>query len=139
MKGFEDKWNFPHCLGSIDGKHVNIIPPNGSGSRYYNYKGQHSLVLMAIVDANYQFILCDFGTNGRISDGGVLQNTSFFEKLERNQLNIPAEDNVPNTTTILPYVFVADDAFPLRPDMIKPFRLADASSQERKIFNYRTS
>lgn len=94
---------------------------------------------MAIVDANYQFILCDFGTNGRISDGGVLQNTIFFEKLERNQLNIPPEDNVRNTTTILPYVFVADDAFPLRPDMIKPLRLADASSQERKIFNYRTS
>ncbi|KAL1448219.1 hypothetical protein WDU94_000600 [Cyamophila willieti] len=79
---FEMKWDFPHCLGAIDGKHVDIIPPCGSGSQYYNYKGRHSLVLMAIVNANYQFLLCDFGTNGRISEGGVLQNTKFFEKLE---------------------------------------------------------
>nr|CAI5834833.1 unnamed protein product [Callosobruchus analis] len=39
------------------------------------------MVLLAVVDARYQFIMCDFGVNGRISDGGVLQNTTFYEKL----------------------------------------------------------
>lgn len=136
---FEVKWNFPHCLGSLDGKHINIIPPNGSGSEFYNYKGRHSLVLMAVVDAEYQFIMCDFGTNGRVSDGGVLRNTKFFEKLQNNQLNIPSEENIRNTSSVLPYVFVADDAFPLRVDMLKPFRQAHLTSPERKIFNYRTS
>lgn len=68
---------FP-SLGAMDGKHIVIIPPSGSGSEFCNYKGRHSMVLLAIVDAQYQFILCDFGTNGRISDGGVLQNTVFF-------------------------------------------------------------
>lgn len=48
-----------------------ITAPMGIGSEYYNYKKQHSMVLMAIVDAQYQFILCDFGTNRRVSDGGV--------------------------------------------------------------------
>ena len=97
------------------------------------------MVLLAIVDAKYQFLMCDFGTNGRVSDGGVLQNTKFFEKLQDKLLKIPTEENIRNTSRSLPYVFVADDAFPLRVDMIKPFRQADLICQHRKIYNYRVS
>lgn len=66
--GFENKWQFPHCLGAIDGKHVQIIPPKESGSYYFNYKKTHSIVLMAIANANREFIYCSVGTNGRVSD-----------------------------------------------------------------------
>lgn len=38
--GFEEKWQFPHCLGAIDGKHVQIVPPKDIGSYYY-YKKTH--------------------------------------------------------------------------------------------------
>ena len=55
----ENKWNFPHCLGALDGKHIEITPPAGSGSYFYNYKHKHSMVLLAIADANYRFILLD--------------------------------------------------------------------------------
>lgn len=115
---FETRWNFPHCLGALDGKHVNIIPPDGSRSYYFNYKGDHSMVLLALVDANYRLIMADFGVNGRISDGGVLQHTRFFEKLDENRLHIPCAENVNNSNAKLPYVIVADDAFPLRTDML---------------------
>ncbi|XP_066963309.1 uncharacterized protein [Macrobrachium rosenbergii] len=30
--GFERTWQFPHCIGPIDGKHVKIKKPIGSGS-----------------------------------------------------------------------------------------------------------
>lgn len=55
------------------------------------------------------------GMNGGMSDGGVLQNTVFFEKLENGELHIPSSETLTGTNRNLPYVFVADDAFPLRP------------------------
>lgn len=39
---FNTLWQFPHCIGSLDGKHINFRPPRKAGSVYRNYKGKDS-------------------------------------------------------------------------------------------------
>lgn len=97
-KKYEDLWNFPHCIGTIDGKHIQLQAPIGSGSDFYNYKSTFSIVLMAVVDADYNFLYADVGCQGRISDGGVFRNTSFFEKLEEKKLEIPPAERTEKKT-----------------------------------------
>lgn len=93
---------------------------------------------MAIANANCEFIYCDVGTNGRISDGGVIANTTFYEKLINNDLKLPNPESMPNSNDILGYTFIGDEAFAMRPDLIKPYS-RDTLNRERRIFNYRLS
>ena len=119
---FERKWNSPHTLGAIDGKHIAIRCPDGGGSRFYNYKGYHSIVLMAVVDANYRFLYVDVGQEGSASDGGVFRDTPLRWVLESNCLNIPLPEPLTEDGIPVPYFFVGDDAFPLRTWLMKPLR-----------------
>ncbi|XP_050294537.1 uncharacterized protein LOC126734825 [Anthonomus grandis grandis] len=137
-KDFDERWNFPNCLGAMDGKHVRIAPLPNSGSYFYNYKGSHSLVLLAMVNANYEFDMCYFGTNDRVSDGGVLKNTRFYDKLVNHELKIPAPSKSKYSERPLAYVFVGDEAFALRDDFLKPIAQKQLNS-DRRIFNYRLS
>ena len=65
-KKFQDKWNFPQCIGYVDGKHIEII---GCGMRlqYDKYKGTNSIVLLVVVGSNYEVNWADVvGMNRRM-------------------------------------------------------------------------
>lgn len=125
-------------MGCLDGKHIKIDAPPQSGSYYYNYKGFFSIVLMALADANSNFIYIDVGSNGRISDGGVWKDCSLAKSIINNDINFPQPQALPGSDTISPFVILADEAFPLQPYLMKPYPSRNLTD-ERRTFNYRLS
>lgn len=132
------KWNFPNCLGALDGKHVHIFAPNKSGSFYFNYKSTFSINLMALVDANYRFVMVDIGGYGSSADSTIFKNCSFGKSWIDNpeKLNIPANAPLPGATKPVPYVLIAGEAFGLKSTIMRPFPGKKLTQRER-IFNYR--
>ena len=52
-------WNFPNCIGALDGKHIANECPANIGSNYCNYKKFYTLVLIAMCDSH---LTCCRGT-----------------------------------------------------------------------------
>ncbi|XP_056120075.1 uncharacterized protein LOC130097301 [Rhinichthys klamathensis goyatoka] len=137
---FWEKWNFPNCLGAIDGKHVTLVSPANSGSLYFNYKGTFSIVLLALADAEYRFTFLQVGDFGRTSDGGVYSGSALGRAMEAKKLSVPADCPLPGSGAQgpMPYTMVGDAAFPLKTYMMRPFP-GKQIPQWRRMFNYRLS
>jgi len=131
-------WNFPNCLGSIDGKHCQIKCPQNSGSSYFNYLKYFSLVLQGVADAEKKFITIEVGARGKQSDGGTFAASKLCKLLESNNLNIPPNQCLPGTNIETPLVFIGDEAYPLKHYLLRPFpsRNLDAIQEN---FNKRLS
>ena len=137
---FNQWWNFPNCLGAIDGKHIVMIQPGcTSGSHYRNYNGSDSVILLAVVGPNYEFLYVDVGANGRMSDGGIWNRSSLkaCPSSRDNPLQIPPPQVLPSQTTPTSFVIVGDDAFSLMEYLMKPFPQTQLVNDENRIFNYR--
>lgn len=116
----ESVWNFPNCIGSIDGKHIQIEAPPRSGSQNLNYKKTFSIVMMASCDAQYRFLYVDVGHLGGESDGGIFARSSLLEGMENGSFSIPQPRDVGSAKSI-PYLLLGDEAFPLKPFLMRPF------------------
>ncbi|CAB4010847.1 Hypothetical predicted protein, partial [Paramuricea clavata] len=130
------QWDFPNCIGALDGKHVAIECPANSGSNFFNYKKFYSIVLMAMCDARYCFTLVDIGNNGRDNDAQIFNNSAMGKALSNNELNVPSCSSIDGHT--LPYVVVSDEIFALKPWLLKPYG-GKRLPQDNEIFNYRLS
>lgn len=82
-------WNFPHGIGTTDGKHIANERPKLSGIQHFNYKGFFSLVLLAICDAKH-YTYVDFRKYGRTFDSSVLRRFSLDTAFKENKFDLPA-------------------------------------------------
>ncbi|XP_036348021.1 putative nuclease HARBI1 [Rhagoletis pomonella] len=136
---FSRMWNMPNCVGAIDGKHIAITCPKNSGSLYFNYKKFYSIVLMATCDAKYTFTSASIGSFGGQSDGGVFQQTAFGRALLSNSLPLPPKTPLwRGSTEEFPHFFVADTAFPLKENLMRPYPGVQLT-RSKTVFNYRLS
>ena len=83
----------------------------------------------------------DIGEAGRQSDGGVKSSSNLGQAIDQNILKFPEPATIDNcsTTKKFPYVFVADEAFALKPFMLRPYPRRNELNIHELIFNYRLS
>jgi hypothetical protein len=114
---------------------IRIVKPASSGSFFCNYKEYCRTVLMAIVNADCEFIYLNVGCNRRASDRGVLETTSFYEKLKWNRLNLPSTEAAKEN---LDFALVRDNDLALHKHLLTPFPARNVTTEELG-FNYRLS
>ncbi|XP_054648873.1 putative nuclease HARBI1 [Dunckerocampus dactyliophorus] len=134
-----EQWYQRDTVGAIDGKHVACKAPPNSSSEFYNYKGFYSVILFAMVDADYKFTYIDISDNGSSSDAQIYNESDLHRGLDQNRIHgFPQPDPLPNDSQDVPYFIIGDDAFSLRTYLMKPYSTRNLTKEER-IFNYRLS
>lgn len=102
-------------------------------------KGNHSIILLAVSDANCCFNIVDIGAEGRRSDAGVFASSDLARLLDTNSLQLPPDRHLDSSEFKFPYVLVGDEAFPLTSYMMRPYSQSGNLTVTKKIFNYRLS
>ena len=97
-------------------------------------------MLLALVDANLKFIAIDVGARGRNSDGGIFANSNLGKGIDQGTFDFPPEEALPGAEHLgpVPYVIIGDEAFPLKPNIMRPYPGRGCPEVE-KVYNYRHS
>lgn len=131
---YYQRWGFPNCFGSIDGKHCQIKCPENSGSSYFNYLKYFSVALQGVADADNKFLTIEVGAQGKQSDGGIFTTSTLFNLLETKNFNVPSDKKLPNSDAKVPHVLIGDEAYPLKPYLMRPYP-GRGLTPRREIFN----
>jgi hypothetical protein len=85
-------------------------------------------------------IYADVGCLGLFSDGGAFKYISFSKRMENNNVHLLPAETLPGKPLAVPFVFVANDAFALSVNIMKPYAgHSPGRSLPVRIFNYSLS
>ncbi|XP_072380701.1 uncharacterized protein [Diabrotica undecimpunctata] len=99
---FNERWNFIHAIGCIDGKHIRIKCPKQSGTTYFNYKKYFSVVLQAVADYRCRFLFVDVGGYGKQHDGQTFTASTLSTFLENCHNTLPQPLPIEGIATNMP-------------------------------------
>ena len=107
-------------------------------------KSNHSIIMLALVDADYKFLYVDVGAQGKTNDASVWDQCN-LRAINKYKKSAYLEDrlvthNLQRCLFLVqsPYVIVGDDAFPLKAYLMKPFPGKNLTA-DQQFFNYRLS
>ena len=111
----------PHAVSALDGKHITILKPKKSGSEHFNYKGYFSVVLLALVDADYKFLWGNVGASGSSSDAKIFNHSKLKRRIENGTFGLPPPEPLGPGGPNLHCFLLRDNAFALMPWLVKPY------------------
>lgn len=129
-EGYYERWNFPNCIGCIDGKNIKIKCPIVDKNSTKTF----SILLQAIIDADSKLIAVDIGTPEVV--GGNFKSSSLYDLLEKSELNVPMDVELPGTNTVAPFVLLGNRSFPILNYLLRPYSDHKLDSKKR-TFNDR--
>ena len=104
------------------------------------------IIVLALVDYHYKLMYIDVGCQGRMGDVWVYNNL-ILKAILTNSLKLPSRKPLPNIDpndifwykeTSAPFLFVANDVFPLSQNIMKPYPQRNLNDK-KQIFCYRLS
>lgn len=135
MDEFSDRAGFPQTVGCVDGCHIPIKAPQSNPEDYVNRKGFHSIILQALVDANYLFLDICVGWPGKVHDARLFRNSSLYTALSSGAF-------MPDSSVIrmiddvrVPPLILGDSAYPLQDWLMKPYVDRGNLSREETHYN----
>jgi hypothetical protein len=108
-------------------KHCEIKRPDNSYSEFYNYKGTYSIILFALVDADYRYFSLMW----------VVIVQLMMVQCSEIQCSIQQWKIICSIGLIIS-VTISDEAIPLSNTLLKPYSKVNLTLKQ-KIFNYRRS
>ena len=134
IDGFSNKWNFPQCLGAVDGTHIPIKASLIHHTDYFNRKLYHSIILQAICDSECRITDVFAGWPGRAHDSRVFGRSKIGQRVTNGTLVVG--DTLNTEGQIIQPFLIGDSAYPLCKHLMKDYAGCKLPP-EKEYFNYR--